>query len=355
MIAIIPICYSGAMRLTLRSVQVDAFDAPLKRPFVTALGRKTSSPNVGVTVRLSDGAEGYGEASSSLALKHLSQAALSRALERAGAWAKGKDATRPGELIEAIWARLEGVSPAAAAFESALLAALCASKGLSLRAWLGGARRELETDITISAWDEAATSEAVTEAAAEGFRRYKVKVGGAFGEDLARVRAVRRACPKARILLDGNQGLTPRGALRLVEACLKDGPVDLLEQPLPKDRLGLMPALARRCPVPIALDESVATPEDAVRAVDMGACGAINVKLAKSGLTRGLRIASIARAAGLELMIGCMAETAAGLDASVALAMGTGFFRFVDLDSDHLLRPGGRRAAFTRRGPALSL
>lgn len=343
------------MPLTIRAVTVSPFDAPLKRPFVTALGRKTSSPNVGVVVRLSDGSEGYGEASSSLALKHLSQAALTRALSRVAIWAKGWDVSRPAELVEAAWDRLDGVSPAAAAFESALLAALCSTRGLSMADWLGGAARSLQTDITISAWDEEATTEAVREARAEGFRSYKVKVGGAYADDLARVRAVRRACPKARVLLDGNQGLTATGALKLVEACLKDGPVDLLEQPLPKDRLSEMPALARRCPVPIALDESVATPADAVRAVDMGACGAVNIKLAKSGLLRALRIAGVARAAGLKLMIGCMAETAAGLDASVALAMGTGFFDFVDLDSDHLLRPGGRPAAFTRRGPTLSL
>lgn len=342
------------MRLTIRSARVEPFDAPLKRPFVTALGRKTTSPNVGIVVTLSDGSRGYGEASSSLALKHLSQRALTAALTRAAAWARGRDADRPAELVDEVWRRLEATSPAAAAFESALLEAVCASRGLTLTRWLGGARRALETDITISAWDEPATLEAAGEARREGFRAYKVKVGGAFAEDLARVRAVRRACPKARVLLDGNQGLSPAGALKLVEACLKEGPVDLLEQPLPKDQLHRMPALARRCPVPIALDESVATPADAVRAVDLGACGAINIKLAKSGLLRALRIAAVARAAGLKLMIGCMAETAAGLDASVGLAMGTGFFDFVDLDSDHLLRPGGRRASFTRQGPMLT-
>ena len=180
-------------------------------------------------------------------------------------------------------------------------------------------------------------------------------MGGRFEDDLARVRAVRRACPRARVLLDGNQGFSPAGALRLVEACLKEGPVELLEQPLPKDRLKLMPALARRCPVPIALDESVSTPEDAVRAVDLGACAAFNIKVAKSGLLRSLRIAAVARAAGLRLMIGCMMETAAGLDASVALAMGTGCFDFVDLDSDHLLVAGGRPARFKRRGPRLTI
>ncbi|HEX4048087.1 MAG TPA: enolase C-terminal domain-like protein, partial [Elusimicrobiota bacterium] len=85
---------------------------------------------------------------------------------------------------------------------------------------------------------------------------------------------------------------------------------------------------------------------------------AINVKLAKSGLSRGLEIAAVARAAGVPLMIGCMAETARGLSASVHFALGTGFFRFVDLDSDVLLAqpPAARLAAgWARRGPAISL
>jgi hypothetical protein len=57
-------------------------------------------------------------------------------------------------------------------------------------------------------------------------------------------------------------------------------------------------------------------------------------------------------------MIGCMAETARGLAASVHLALGTGFFRFVDLDSDVLLAEpaSARRAAGWRRlGPVASL
>ena len=342
------------MPLTIKASTVERFDAPLKRPFVTALGRKTSSPNVGVELRLSDGARGYGEASASLALAHLSQGSLSRALGKLCAWAHGRDASDPGALIQEGWRRLEGLSPAAAAFECALLSATADSRGVPLRALFGGASATLETDITISAWDEPRTLEAVREARAEGFRIYKVKVGGRFQDDLARVAAVRRMAPGARVLLDGNQGLTPDGALRLVDACLKGGPVALLEQPLPKAALEKMPALVRRCPVPIALDESVATPADAVRAVDLGACGAINIKAAKSGLLGSLRIAAVARAAKLPLMIGCMAETAAGLSPSVALAMGTGFFSFCDLDSDHLLVPGGRPASFSRRGPRLS-
>ncbi|MDE2038662.1 MAG: hypothetical protein KGO96_10975 [Elusimicrobia bacterium] len=346
------------MAPTIKSVRVEPFTAVLKRPFVTALGRKTVSPNVGVILTLSDGAAGYGEASASLALKHLSQGALAKALHGAAAWARGRNASCPGLLIEEIWRRLEGANPAAAAFEAALLSACARSRGLPLRALfgggIGGGGLELESDITISACGPKETMEAARRSAAEGFCIFKVKVGGRLQDDLERVRLVRRARPGARIRLDGNQGLTPTGALRLVEACLRDGPVELLEQPLAKGQWRPLPALSRRCPVPIALDESVSSPEDAVRAAELGACGAINVKAAKSGLLRSLSIIAVARAAGLKLMIGCMAETAAGLSASVALALGTQAFDFIDLDSDHLLLSTRPARDWSRRGPKIA-
>jgi L-alanine-DL-glutamate epimerase-like enolase superfamily enzyme len=343
------------MSLAVKSVSVEPFEAPLKRPFVTALGRKVMSPNTGVVVTLSDGARGYGEASGSLAFAYLAPERLEKALLKAARWAKGKGAEDPGALAEGVWKLLDGCAPAAAAFEAALWAAVADSRGVPQRALFGGALDRLETDITISAWtDREKTEEAVAEAYAEGFRVFKIKVGGKFADDLARVKAVRHAAPKCRVLLDGNQGLTPASTLKLVEASLKLGSVDLMEQPLPKADIKKMPALVKRCPVPIALDESVQTPEDAARVVGEGACGAVNVKVAKSGLARSLKIAAVARAAKLPLMIGCMTETAAGLDASAALAMGTGFFRFVDLDADHLLKPCGRKASFTRRGPVLT-
>ena len=134
-------------------------------------------------------------------------------------------------------------------------------------------------------------------------------------------------------------------------------PVELFEQPTPKADLSALAFVAKRCPVPVAADESAATPADAARAADAGVT-AINVKLAKSGISRSLEIAAVARAAGLPLMIGCMAETAPGLAASVHLALGTGFFTWCDLDSDMLLvedAESRRRAGWTRRGRFASL
>ncbi|MBI3564222.1 MAG: dipeptide epimerase [Elusimicrobia bacterium] len=347
-------------RTTLRRATASIRETPLRRPFVTALGTRTHTTNVGVVLRLAGGAEGYGEASTSLAMKHLTAPALEKALDGLCRRALGADASDWRGLVDDAWARAADLPPAVAAFECALLSALAASGGTALAAWFGGAARELTTDLTISAWDDPAlTRAAAAEAARGGFATLKVKVGGTLAADLARVRAVRAGAPKARLLLDGNQGLTPAGTLRLLEAVLKTGAeVDLIEQPVRKDDLKGMAWVAKRCPVPVAADETVATPAQAARALELGAATAVNIKLAKSGLSRGLEIAAVARAAGAPLMIGCMAETARGLAASVHFALGTGFFRFVNLDSDVLLAegPGAARAAgWVRRGPRISL
>ncbi len=334
-------------------------ESPLKRPFITAGGRRDRTVNAAISVRLCGGAAGYGEASTSIAQKHLTAEALRLALQKMALQARGRDVRDWRALVDDAWARHGALSPAVAAFEAALLSALAAEAGTNLSYWLGGARRRIETDLTISASKDAhLTHQAAAEAAAAGFRVLKIKIGGRREDDLARLRAVRLAAPKARLLLDGNQGFTPAAALKFLEAVLKTGaPVELFEQPTAKRDLAALAFVAKRCPVPVAADESVATVTDAVRAVNAGVT-AINIKLAKSGIARGLEIAAVARAAGLPLMIGCMAETARGLCPSVHFALGTGFFTWCDLDSDVLLVEdieSRRLAAWTRRGRFASL
>ncbi len=346
------------LRTAVASARVVLVESALKRPFITAAGRRDRTVNAAITITLRGGASGYGEASTSIAQKHLTPAALRGALEKMALGARGRDVRGWRALVDEAWARHEALSPAVAAFEAALLSALAAEAGVTLAGWLGGAKTRLETDLTISASnDPAETRAAAAEAAAAGYRILKIKVGGGRSDDLARVRAVRAAAPKARLLLDGNQGFSPAAALRFVSDVLKTGAkVELFEQPTPKADLAALAFVAKRCPVPVAADESVATPLDAVRAADAGVT-AINVKLAKSGISRGLEIAAVAKTAGLPLMIGCMAETARGLAASVHLALGAGGFSWCDLDSDVLLLPGkdDARAGWTRRGRFASL
>jgi L-alanine-DL-glutamate epimerase-like enolase superfamily enzyme len=113
--------------------------------------------------------------------------------------------------------------------------------------------------------------------------------------------------------------------------------LDLVEQPVPADDLAGLARVRERVDVPVAADESVFTPADAVAVVRREAADVVNVKLGKSGPLGAAAIVSVAEAANLDLMVGCMLESALGIHASAHVVSGTGAFDYVDLDGNLLL------------------
>jgi L-Ala-D/L-Glu epimerase len=105
----------------------------------------------------------------------------------------------------------------------------------------------------------------------------------------------------------------------------------------------------------VIADESVKSPADALRVSSTCAAHGINIKLAKSGLRDSQAIIAIARAGGLQLMLGCMMESDLGIAAAVHFACGTGAFRYLDLDSHLLIGLRPPYAGFRQRGNALSV
>ncbi|QQQ80394.1 dipeptide epimerase [Saccharothrix sp. 6-C] len=172
--------------------------------------------------------------------------------------------------------------------------------------------------------------DAATEAGAlatRGFRVLKVKVGAE--DDVARVEAVRAAAPDARLVLDPNGGWTAEQAVRVVDRLTG---VDALEQPIPPGRWDELAWLRERCPVPLIADEDAATVADVRALADL--VDGVNVKLAKcGGLTAAREIVDVARACGLDVMLGCLVASSLGIAPAVHL---TGHARWVDLDG-HLL------------------
>ena len=339
---------------------------PLRRPFVTARGRKTLSRNLLVTVTLADGgrrSSGLGEASASLAWPQETPPAMARCVVSLARDLLGRTPSAAWPRLAAAWAA-PGARPAAlSAVECALAAAEASAAGVPLWRWLArriaGAtarRRPVMTGLTISAWPAPLAEQAARAAARRGFRTLKVKVTGAAPqEDLARLLAVHRAAPRAVLWVDANQGFTARGALAFIRALrMFRLPIALLEQPVPREDLEGLAQVARESGVPVVADESLCRPEDARRLIRRRAASVFNLKLAKSGLLGAREIIRLARRAGVELMLGCMAESAVGLAPSVHLACGNGLFRYIDLDS-HLLVAGPRAVAFRTNGPRLSV
>jgi L-Ala-D/L-Glu epimerase len=157
----------------------------------------------------------------------------------------------------------------------------------------------------------------------------KVKLGGG-DDDGKRIAAVRRAAPRAELIVDANEGWNADNFAANVAACADAG-VTLLEQPLPQGRDGALAGGKR--PIPVCADESVhdRSSLDALA----GRYDAINIKLDKAGgLTEALALAAEAERRGFALMVGCMVGTSLAMAPAVLVAQ---LARIVDLDGPLLL------------------
>jgi L-alanine-DL-glutamate epimerase-like enolase superfamily enzyme len=181
--------------------------------------------------------------------------------------------------------------------------------------------------------------ETMAEAAASAASRplLKVKLGG--GDDAARIAAVRRAAPKAELIVDANEGWSEDDLERNLAACAQAG-VTLIEQPLPEGRDAALAQIRR--PIPVCADESVHD-RASLEAIG-GKYDAINVKLDKAGgLTEALALAAEAERRGFDIMVGCMVATSLAMAPAMLVAQRA---RVVDLDGPLLLaedRPHGLR------------
>lgn len=199
--------------------------------------------------------------------------------------------------------------------------------GVSVAARIGASPRPLETAYTLSlAEPEAMAAQARKNA---GRPLLKVKLGGG-ADDIARIRAVKEAARRSRIILDANEGWTDDNIVENFAAAAELG-IALIEQPLPAGKDGILRRIAR--PVPVCADESVHEARD-LAALD-GLYEAVNIKLDKAGgLTAALMLRDAAKKRGFRVMVGCMVGTSLAMAPAVLLAQGADF---VDLDGPLLL------------------
>ena len=156
----------------------------------------------------------------------------------------------------------------------------------------------------------------------------KVKLGGPG--DRERIAAVRRAAPRARLLVDANGGWT-LDELNAYAPELAAIGVSVIEQPLAP---GADAALAGwKGPLPLCADESCSDRGSLATLPD--GYGYVNIKLDKTGgLTEALALAAAAHTRGLRLMVGCNLGTSLATAPAMLIAR---LAEIVDLDSPLLL------------------
>lgn len=156
-----------------------------------------------------------------------------------------------------------------------------------------------------------------------GFRDLKVRIGiASFGEDLARLQWLRSTFgQEIEISVDANGTWPTHEAQRRLEA-LADLDIAYVEQPVAAAAWDAIETMAKHSPLPIMLDESLASAADVGRVCAIGGKLEAHVKLLKlGGIGAALAAVRTLSEAGIPVMVGQMNEGAAATAAAIQLAV----------------------------------
>jgi len=188
------------------------------------------------------------------------------------------------------------------------------------------APQAITTAFTISLDTPVAMAKAASAAAERPLLKVKLGRDG----DRERLEAVRKAAPRARLIIDANEGWTSANLEEMLSLCAKHG-VELVEQPLPASGDEALSSIKR--PILVCADESAHGPESLEGLT--GKYDAINIKLDKTGgLTPALALAKAAQAQNFKIMVGCMLATSLAMAPAFFLAP---FADYIDLDGPLIL------------------
>jgi L-alanine-DL-glutamate epimerase-like enolase superfamily enzyme len=219
--------------------------------------------------------------------------------------------------------------------------------GIPVVDFYGRHHHSLPTSVTIGIKSVAETLEDARMYKDQGFKILKVKTGLELEEDIERCVKIRESFGNHfQVRVDANQGYDAQKTIAFYEAT-KDLGLELIEQPMPVGTESDMRALPEHIRQQIACDESLKSVRSAISLVqEPQVCGIFNIKLMKcGGLLGAFEIATVARAAGIDLFWGCFDESIISISAALHAAFACPHTRYIDLDgsfdlADYLVRGG---------------
>jgi O-succinylbenzoate synthase len=311
--------------LTIGRIELIEINMPLVHFFETSFGRTYERRIVLVRVEDTDGADGWGEVTCGETPGYSSEWTDS-------AWVTIEKILSPmvvGRQFEAaadVWnafAKVRGHNMSIASIETACWDLEAKKLGVPLWRRLGGTREQIECGVSIGIQDsvEQLFDKIQTELDA-GYRRIKIKIGPGWDFDV--VRRVRERFGDIRLMCDANSAYT-LGDIELFKRMDQFG-LMMFEQPLAHDDMLDHSKLQREISTPICLDESIKSPDDARKAIEIDAGRIINVKLGRvGGHAQARQVENVCREAGTPVWCGGMLESGIGRAHNIAMSTLAGF------------------------------
>ncbi|CAM5219546.1 o-succinylbenzoate synthase OS=Ureibacillus acetophenoni OX=614649 GN=menC PE=3 SV=1 [Ureibacillus acetophenoni] len=198
-----------------------------------------------------------------------------------------KEITHPDEVSE-LFKSIRKNNMAKATIEGAFWDIYAQQTNQSLAEALGGKKDKIEVGISIGIQDSIEKQLAVVDQAINnGYKRIKVKIKP--GWDVELIRILREHFPDVPLMANANSAYTLDDIDVLKQ--LDEYHLMMIEQPLASDDIIDHAKLQKHIKTPICLDESITSLEDVRKAIELGSCGVINVKIGRvGGLTEAKKI-----------------------------------------------------------------
>jgi L-alanine-DL-glutamate epimerase-like enolase superfamily enzyme len=245
----------------------------------------------------------------------------------------GSDPLRRSVILEKIRNELPAQPSVRAVVDMTLFDIMGKAANQPLWKLLGGFKSRIKTSVTIGIMTISDTISIARDFLKRGFTILKIKGGTDLEMDIERIIKVRElAGSKIELRFDANQGYTVSEALEFVNK-VKSAKLELIEQPTPRSEPDLLGRVVEGVPIPVMADESLLSLRDAFKLARSGFADMVNVKLMKVGdIDEAMQINSVARAAHLEVMVGCMDESALSIAAGLHFALARPNVVYADLD-----------------------
>ncbi len=314
-------------RITLTHVRI-----PLVEPFRISNGVVSEKDAIIVTLQ-SDGLLACGEASPMSGSFYSNETPESTWVALVNVLIPRVCAEKPQSVagISRLLDRFGGDPFARAGIETAFWDLEAQRKGTPLFASLGGTRDAVDCGLAVGIYPRMTDLLAAIEKhLCEGYKRVKIKIRP--GWDLEPLREIRKRFGATPLMADANCAYTPADIPHL--RALDEFGLMMVEQPMSKDDLEGHAKLQAVLATPVCLDEG-ATDSDAVRrAIELGSCRIVNIKIQRvGGLTHAVEMHDLCAGAGIPVWGGTMPELGIGGAQTLHLSTLSNFLFPTDVES----------------------
>ncbi|KAF0822723.1 o-succinylbenzoate synthase [Cytobacillus firmus] len=310
--------------MDIKTVTLYKIAMPLKTPFSTHLGTVKDREGIIVEVIDTEGRKGYGEGvafSSPWYTEETVETSYHVLKEFLIPILRNADIKHPSDAGR-VFDALRRNQMSKAALETSLWDLAAKKEDISLSKFIGGKREQILSGVVVGAKTKEEVRRQIENYLESGYQRVKIKISPENDYEL--ISEIRRYYPDLPIMADANSAYSLDDKDHLKR--LDDFGLMMIEQPLEYDDIVDHAKLQKELQTPICLDESIVTFNDARRAVELGSCKVINIKIGRvGGLGTAKKIHDYCLDKGIAVWCGGMLEFGISRAHNIALASLEGF------------------------------